>query len=127
LGQTQEERDRVLRDFRAGQVQILVATDVAARGLDIKEVTTVINFDMPNNAEDYVHRIGRCGRAGATGVAVSYFTRKNAKMGRDLMKLMREAGQEVPEDLATMAASAGGGSWGGGNYGSGGGGKGGRY
>ncbi len=92
---TQDERDRVLRDFRAGQVLILIATDVAARGLDIKEVTTVINFDMPNNAEDYVHRIGRCGRAGALGTAVSFFTRKNAKMGRDLMKLMREAGQQV--------------------------------
>lgn len=77
------------------QVLILIATDVAARGLDIKEVTTVINFDMPNNAEDYVHRIGRCGRAGATGTAVSFFTRKNAKMGRDLMKLMREAGQQA--------------------------------
>jgi ATP-dependent RNA helicase DDX5/DBP2 len=127
---TQDERDRVLRDFRAGQVLILIATDVAARGLDVKEVTTVINFDMPNNAEDYVHRIGRTGRAGATGTAVSFFTAKNAKMGRDLMKLLREAGQFVPEELATMAASGGGGgSWGGGNFGrsGGGGGGGGRY
>mmetsp|Transcript_22414 Transcript_22414/g.26443 ORF Transcript_22414/g.26443 Transcript_22414/m.26443 type:complete len:254 (+) Transcript_22414:1231-1992(+) len=114
---SQDERDRVLADFRAGRVLILIATDVAARGLDIKEVTTVINFDMPNNAEDYVHRIGRCGRAGATGIAVSYFTRKSQKMGRELMKLMREAGQEVPDALAQMAAQAGGGGgWGGGNF-----------
>jgi len=113
---TQDERDRVLADFRAGRVLILIATDVAARGLDVKLVTTVINFDMPNNAEDYVHRIGRCGRAGATGTAVSFFTQKNARMGRDLMKLIREAGQEVPHELADMAASAGGGGgwWGGG-------------
>jgi ATP-dependent RNA helicase DDX5/DBP2 len=124
---SQDERDRVLLDFRGGRVSILIATDVAARGLDIKQVTTVINFDMPNNAEDYVHRIGRCGRAGATGTAVSYFTRKNAKMGRDLMKLMREAGQEPPQELVQM--SAGGGSWNaGGRYGGGGGGGGrGRY
>ena len=114
---TQEERDRVLRDFRAGQVLILVATDVAARGLDIKEVQTVVNFDMPNNAEDYVHRIGRTGRAGKTGTAVSFFTRKNAKMGRDLMKLVRDAGQEVPQALADMAAQGGGGSWQGGGRG----------
>mmetsp|Transcript_11064 Transcript_11064/g.22041 ORF Transcript_11064/g.22041 Transcript_11064/m.22041 type:complete len:322 (+) Transcript_11064:513-1478(+) len=126
---TQDERDRVLRDFREGHVQILIATDVAARGLDVKLVTTVINFDMPNNAEDYVHRIGRCGRAGATGTAVSYFTRKNAKMGRDLMKLIRESGQEVPNALADMAASGGGGGkgWGGGNFGGGKGGGKGRY
>ena len=122
---TQEERDRVLADFRAGHVLVLVATDVAARGLDVKLVTTVINFDMPNNAEDYVHRIGRCGRAGATGTAVSFFTSKNASMGRDLMKLMREAGQEVPADLASMAASGGGGGgWSGGGHGKGGKGKG---
>jgi ATP-dependent RNA helicase DDX5/DBP2 len=109
---TQEERDRTLRDFRAGHVAILVATDVAARGLDIKDVATVINFDMPNNAEDYVHRIGRCGRAGATGTAISFFIPKNAKMSRDLCKLIREAGQQVPEALVNMGA--GGGGWGGG-------------
>lgn len=126
---SQDERDRVLADFRSGRVLILIATDVAARGLDIKEVTTVINFDMPNNAEDYVHRIGRCGRAGATGTAISFFTRKSAKMGRELMKLMREAGQEIPDALANMAASAGGGGggWGGGGHNRGKGGGKGRY
>jgi ATP-dependent RNA helicase DDX5/DBP2 len=119
---SQDERDRVLRDFRDGRVNILIATDVAARGLDIKQVTTVINFDMPGNAEDYVHRIGRCGRAGETGVAVSYFTRKNAKMARDLIKLMREAGQDPPPDL--IGLSSGGGSWNNqGRYGSGRGGR----
>jgi len=119
---TQDERDRTLKDFRDGRVQIMIATDVAARGLDVKGITTVINFDMPNNAEDYVHRIGRCGRAGATGTAVSFFTAKNAKMGRDLMKLMRDAGQNVPEALANISMGGGGGGWGGGR-----GGKGGRY
>ena len=78
---SQDERDRTLLDFRGGRCMVLVATDVAARGLDIKEVTMVVNFDMPSNAEDYVHRIGRCGRAGATGTSMSFFTRKNARMG----------------------------------------------
>lgn len=116
---TQDERDRTLQDFRDGRIMILIATDVAARGLDVKNVQMVVNFDMPNNAEDYVHRIGRCGRAGATGTSMSYFTRKNARMGRDLVKLLRDAGQEVPKDLEQMAMSGGGGG-GGGRYAGGG-------
>lgn len=84
---SQQERDACLRDFRSGKTPIMIATDVAARGLDVKDVRIVINFDMPNNIEDYVHRIGRTGRAGAKGVAVSFFTDKNSKMTRDLVKV----------------------------------------
>jgi len=109
---SQPKRLGALNKFKSKQRSILIATDVAARGLDVKLVTTVINFDMPNNAEDYVHRIGRCGRAGATGTAISFFTPKNAKMSRDLCKLIREAGQQVPEALVNMGA--GGGGWAGG-------------
>ena len=64
-----QERDHVLAGFKSGRMPIMVATDVAARGLDVKDVAAVINFDVPNGVEDYVHRIGRTGRAGATGVA----------------------------------------------------------
>merc|ERR1719171_1828779 len=70
----QRERDMALQAFKANQVQVLCATDVAARGLDIKGVKMVINFDPAGNAEDYVHRIGRTGRAGEKGLAVSLLT-----------------------------------------------------
>jgi len=103
---SQEERDRTLQDFRDGRCQILVATDVASRGLDVKLVQMVINFDMPNQAEDYVHRIGRCGRAGASGTAMSYMTRKNARMARDIIKLLAEANQMVPRSLEDLSHSA---------------------
>jgi ATP-dependent RNA helicase RhlE len=68
---SQANRTRVLAAFKAGAIRVLVATDIAARGIDIDQLPCVINFDLPNVAEDYVHRIGRTGRAGATGVAIS--------------------------------------------------------
>lgn len=70
---SQYERTRTLEDFKAGKVQVLVATDVAARGLDVAGLPCVINYDLPFNAEDYVHRIGRTGRAGAKGVAIAFY------------------------------------------------------
>merc|ERR1712159_129193 len=89
----QKERDWVLQQFRDGRQPILIATDVAARGLDVKDIKVVINYDMPNNIEDYVHRIGRTGRAGAYGEAYSFMTQDKAKLGRDLMDILREANQ----------------------------------
>ncbi|MHB8574221.1 MAG: DEAD/DEAH box helicase [Dehalococcoidia bacterium] len=71
-GMSQPERDRVMQAFRAGELRVLIATNVAARGLDIPEVTHVINFDLPQNTEEYVHRTGRTGRAGRTGIAVTF-------------------------------------------------------
>jgi ATP-dependent RNA helicase DDX5/DBP2 len=105
---TQEERDRTLAEFKEGRFPMLCATDVAARGLDVKDIRLVINFDMPNNAEDYVHRIGRTGRAGATGVAVSFFTEKASKMAGELTVILREAGQVVPPELENMVRGGGG-------------------
>jgi ATP-dependent RNA helicase DDX5/DBP2 len=130
---TQQERDETLAEFKANKLPILVATDVAARGLDVKDITMVVNFDMPNNMEDYVHRIGRTGRAGARGTAVSFFTEKASRMAKELVEILYEAKQEVPPALASQAGGAyGGGSsrYGGGRYGggNGGGGRGGgRY
>lgn len=95
----QHERDWVLREFRSGKSPIMVATDVAARGIDVKGITYVINYDMPGNIEDYVHRIGRTGRAGTSGTAVSFFTDANSKLGGDLCKIMREANQTIPPEL----------------------------
>lgn len=80
--------------------------------LDIKDIRYVINFDMPNNIEDYVHRIGRTGRAGRSGTSHSFFTPDNAKLTRDLIRILEEAGQKVPtelRDLTRMSRPGGGG------------------
>ena len=106
---SQADRDRVLKDFRDGRIKILVATDVAARGLDVKNVNFVVNFDMGNDLESYVHRIGRTGRAGSKGTAISFFTEKSSKMARDLIKLLEDAGQAVPDRLRGYSHRGGGG------------------
>ncbi|WP_194724413.1 DEAD/DEAH box helicase [Noviherbaspirillum malthae] len=86
---TQTERMAALEAFKQGTIEVLVATDVAARGLDIAELPCVINFDLPYNAEDYVHRIGRTGRAGASGDAISLFSDKDARLLTDIEKLIK--------------------------------------
>ncbi len=87
---SQAQRDRTLNKFRAGNLPVLVATDVAARGVDVKAVTLVINFDLPNEPEAYVHRIGRTGRAGETGHAVSFCTSDELDYLRDIEKLIKK-------------------------------------
>ncbi len=86
---SQDERLKALDAFKQGEVDLLVCTDVAARGLDIKDVPAVFNFDIPFNAEDYIHRIGRTGRAGASGLAVTFVTRSDARLVADLEKLLK--------------------------------------
>ncbi|SMQ47247.1 unnamed protein product [Zymoseptoria tritici ST99CH_3D7] len=121
----QNERDWVLNEFKTGKSPIMVATDVASRGIDVKDITHVFNYDYPNNSEDYVHRIGRTGRAGRTGTAITLFTTDNSKQARDLVGLLTEAKQQIDPRLAEMARYGGGG--GGGRYHGGGrGGRGGR-
>ena len=113
----QQERDWVLNEFRTGNAPILVATDVAARGLDVKDVRYVINYDFPNNTEDYVHRIGRTGRAGSTGISHTFFTTNDAKQAGPLVRLLEEADQVIPETLRQMASFSGGSGGGGGGGG----------
>ncbi|KAL6336967.1 hypothetical protein AAG906_036281 [Vitis piasezkii] len=108
---TQQEREHALRSFKSGNTPILVATDVAARGLDIPHVAHVVNFDLPNDIDDYVHRIGRTGRAGKTGLATAFFNENNSSLARPLADLMQEANQEVPAWLTRYASRA---SYGGG-------------
>ena len=96
----QEEREWVLGEFRAGKSPVMLATDVAARGLDVKDVSLVVNYDFPGRMEDYVHRIGRTGRAGAKGKAMSLFTSGDARHARSLCGLLQTAGQPVPRELA---------------------------
>ncbi|XP_020206088.1 DEAD-box ATP-dependent RNA helicase 37 [Cajanus cajan] len=101
---SQQERELALRSFKSGKTPILVATDVAARGLDIPHVAHVVNFDLPNDIDDYVHRIGRTGRAGKKGLATAFFNDNNSSLARALADLMQEANQEVPAWLSRYAA-----------------------
>ncbi|KAJ6600751.1 ATP-dependent RNA helicase bel, partial [Pseudolycoriella hygida] len=113
---TQREREEALKFFRNGVCPILVATAVAARGLDIPHVKHVINFDLPSDIEEYVHRIGRTGRMGNLGVATSFFNEKNRTICADLVELLSETKQEVPsflEDFMSSERSHGGGRRGG--------------
>ncbi|CAN6803691.1 unnamed protein product [Brassica oleracea] len=106
---SQPERDSVLNQFRSGRTPVLVATDVAARGLDVKDIRAVINYDFPIGVEDYVHRIGRTGRAGATGQAFTFFGDQDSKHASDLIKILEGADQKVPPQIREMAARCGGG------------------
>jgi ATP-dependent RNA helicase RhlE len=85
---SQQARQRALQQFRTGMIKVLVATDIAARGIDIEKLTHVINFDLPNVPETYVHRIGRTGRAGASGMAVSFCDTEERVYLRDIQKLI---------------------------------------
>uniref|UniRef100_A0A914MRL9 RNA helicase n=1 Tax=Meloidogyne incognita TaxID=6306 RepID=A0A914MRL9_MELIC len=102
----QKEREWVLSEFKEGKTPILLATDVAARGLDVSDIKYVINYDYPNNSEDYVHRIGRTGRQDKTGTSYTFFTQNNSPKARDLIKVLEEAKQVVPPRLHELAESA---------------------
>ena len=128
----QPECDYVLRCFKTGQNSILVATDVAARGLDIPGVAVVVNFDFPNGVEDYIHRIGRTGRAGNTGESFTFVTRDDGKYAHELIDVLRNSEQIIPPQLLDLSsqcapqkgsrwyrpAGRGGGRGGGGRFGS---------
>ena len=96
---SQDERLKALDAFKAGSVDVLVATDVAARGLDIVDLPAVFNFDVPFNAEDYIHRIGRTGRAGASGLAVTLVSRDDARLVSDIEKLIKKKIEIEPLEL----------------------------
>jgi len=92
----QREREAALASFKSGRITVLVATDVASRGLDISDVTHVINYDLPASIDSYVHRIGRTGRAGHKGLATSFYNESSRGLSRDLLTVLKEANQEVP-------------------------------
>lgn len=145
----QSDREQALEDIKNGEVMILIATDVASRGIDIGDITHVVNYDFPRNIEEYVHRVGRTGRAGRTGTSLSFFTREDWGSAGELILILEEASQEVPDELREMkkrfesmkerrdkekslyggggggGGRRGGGRGGGGGYGGGGGGYGG--
>ncbi|XP_063963210.1 uncharacterized protein LOC129271580 isoform X2 [Lytechinus pictus] len=103
----QQEREEALREFKIGRAPILVATSVAARGLDIPKVKHVVNYDLPKEIDEYVHRIGRTGRVGNTGRSTSFYdAEKDSNIARALIKILADASQDVPEFLEEAAESA---------------------
>lgn len=99
---SQSARQQALQEFRHGRVRVLVATDIAARGLDVTGITHVVNFDMPHEPESYVHRIGRTGRAGATGVALSFCDASERSYLRQIEKLIRRS---IPQEAAVNSST----------------------
>jgi len=104
---SQSKRDSVLDRFRTGRAKMLVATDVAARGLDVDDVKFVINFDFPNCVEDYVHRIGRTGRSGRTGDSYTLFTYENASLAKEFVEILKENNQEIDQELIKLSEMSG--------------------
>merc|ERR1719169_125337 len=105
----QHDRDGSYADFVSGKAPVLFATDVCARGLDIKGVSHVVNFDMARDVESYIHRIGRTGRAGATGISIPFFNEAyDLECAPALAKIAREAGQPIPGFLEKAAGKGAG-------------------
>jgi ATP-dependent RNA helicase DDX3X len=102
---SQRERQDALFSFKSGRNPILIATDVAARGLDVKGITHVVNYELPSNIDSYIHRIGRTGRIGGHGVAVSFYNESNRGLSRSLIKLLQDTKNTVPERLLEMSGN----------------------
>jgi len=96
---TQQQRNAILADFRSSYLNLVVATDVAARGLDVSDIERVINYDFPQNIESYIHRIGRTARGGKKGESVSYFTNIDFPIVKDVLDILKQANQPIPHEL----------------------------
>ncbi|KAI2467701.1 P-loop containing nucleoside triphosphate hydrolase protein [Annulohypoxylon bovei var. microspora] len=101
-GKDQIDRDSTIEDFKHGVIPILIATSVAARGLDVKQLKLVVNYDAPNHLEDYVHRAGRTGRAGNKGTAVTFVTGDQENCAPGIVKALEQSGQSIPPQLDEM-------------------------
>lgn len=99
----QTDRESTISDFKTNVCNLLIATSIAARGLDVKELELVVNFDVPNHYEDYVHRVGRTGRAGRKGCAITFISEEDARYAPDLVKALELSEQVVPDDLKALA------------------------
>ena len=104
-GKGQEHRTEALKAFKDGQYQVLVATDVVGRGIDISGVTVVVNFELPKDIDKYRHRVGRTGRAGKKGLAISFLTDKDTDIMYDLKEALRDSNNVVPHELASHPAA----------------------
>ncbi|KAJ3170888.1 pre-mRNA processing RNA-helicase [Geranomyces variabilis] len=104
-GKDQSDRDSTINDFKTGTTNVLIATSVAARGLDVKQLKVVINYECPNHMEDYVHRVGRTGRAGNKGTAYTFITPDQDKFALDIIKALTMSEVPIPEDLQKLGDS----------------------
>lgn len=102
-GHDQSDRDSTIADFKTGDCQILIATSVAARGLDVPELNVVINYECPNHMEDYVHRVGRTGRAGRKGSAYTFIAPEEDKYASDILQALKNSNATIPKELQEMA------------------------
>merc|ERR1719265_1988628 len=98
----QEERELIMREFRSGSSRVLISTDLLARGIDVQQVSLVINYDLPGNVENYLHRIGRSGRFGRKGVAINFVTNNDVRAMKDIEKYYHTQIEEMPHDIADM-------------------------
>jgi len=95
----QSHRNNIMEDFKSDKLLLVIATDVASRGLDVKDIDLVINYDVPDTIEPYIHRIGRTARAGKKGQSLSFFTPENYGLIKDLREILKKAGQPIPPEL----------------------------
>eukprot|EP00608_Synchroma_pusillum_P001623 CAMPEP_0198426246 /NCGR_PEP_ID=MMETSP1452-20131203/5120_1 /TAXON_ID=1181717 /ORGANISM="Synchroma pusillum, Strain CCMP3072" /LENGTH=402 /DNA_ID=CAMNT_0044146615 /DNA_START=127 /DNA_END=1335 /DNA_ORIENTATION=+ len=98
----QRERDLIMREFRSGSTRVLITTDLLARGIDVQQVSLVINYDLPTNRENYIHRIGRSGRFGRKGVAINFLTQGDARYMQDIEQFYNTQVEEMPSDVADL-------------------------
>ncbi|VDM48669.1 unnamed protein product [Toxocara canis] len=98
----QSERDLIMREFRTGSSRVLITTDLLARGIDVQQVSLVINYDLPSNRENYIHRIGRSGRFGRKGVAINFVTEQDTRQLKDIESFYNTQIEEMPMDIANL-------------------------
>ena len=98
----QKERDAIMGEFRGGTTRVLITTDVWARGIDVQQVSLVINYDLPNNRENYIHRIGRSGRYGRKGVAINFVKADDVAVLRDIEQYYSTQIDEMPVNVADL-------------------------
>merc|ERR1712113_327447 len=101
-GMSSDERSLTMKEFKSGSSRIMISTDLLARGIDCQEVSVVINYDLPFDSENYIHRIGRSGRLGKKGVAINFATRRDAHIIHDLQQFYNTNIHELPMDLANI-------------------------
>merc|ERR1712157_489765 len=98
----QQERDLVMREFRSGSSRVLISTDLLARGIDVQQVSLVINYDLPTKIENYLHRIGRSGRFGRKGTAINFVTSSDVRAMKDIERFYHTQIEELPNNMADL-------------------------
>merc|ERR1712188_364258 len=98
----QKERELIMKEFRSGSSRVLITTDLLARGIDVQQVSLVINYDLPTNRENYIHRIGRSGRFGRKGVSINFLARDDVRLLRDIEQFYNTQIEEMPMNVADL-------------------------